>query len=417
MSLINQVLQDLEKRHASEPELQSLPPHVRAVAGAPSGFPLAKVVAAMVIIAGVIVGAFYFGGWMRTSAQPGIAAAPSGPLDPAPAPVVVAPPKAPEPEPVVKEMLLAPASKLSDELSFVPDAASRKALPARSEKPMPARPQTQPPAPVAIPDQFRAALESPRPPAVAATPAPPPAPAAPVPQDPPAVPSAARPPVADTPAVQPAAKPPVADTPPVIDKQMREMTPPQRAETAFRTGVAQLRDARAAAAEASFREALREDQNHVAARQALLGLLLDARRNDEAEQLLRTALTLNPRQPRHAMVLARLQVDRGEVPGAVNTLVGALPYVQSDPEYYAFLAALLQREGRHKETIDYYRAALRSSPGNALWLMGLGISLRATSQFADARESFERAIETRQLKGELLAFTERQLKELGAPKK
>jgi MSHA biogenesis protein MshN len=195
------------------------------------------------------------------------------------------------------------------------------------------------------------------------------------------------------------------------------MSPSQRAEMAFRRGVEQMRDARASAAEASFREALREDQNHVASRQALLGLLLDAGRKDEAEQLLRTTLTLNPRQPRHAMVLARLQVDRGEVPGAINTLVGALPYVQSDPEYYAFLAALLQREGRHKETVDYYRTALRTTPGNALWLMGLGISLRATGQLADARESFGRALETKQLQGDLLAFTERQLRELGTPRK
>jgi MSHA biogenesis protein MshN len=195
------------------------------------------------------------------------------------------------------------------------------------------------------------------------------------------------------------------------------MTAQQKAELAFRKGVAQLQEARAAAAEADFREALREDPSHVAARQALLGLLLDAKRNREAEELLRQALEINPRQPRHAMVLARLQVDRGEVTGAINTLVAALPYVQSDAEYYAFLAALLQREGRHRETIDYYRAALRASPGNPLWLMGLGISLRATSQYADAREVFQAALDSNQLSGDLRTFTERQLRELNAPKK
>ncbi|MEO8009520.1 MAG: hypothetical protein ABI728_13515, partial [Betaproteobacteria bacterium] len=35
MSLINQVLQDLEKRHASDSELKSLPAYVRAVPGRP----------------------------------------------------------------------------------------------------------------------------------------------------------------------------------------------------------------------------------------------------------------------------------------------------------------------------------------------------------------------------------------------
>jgi MSHA biogenesis protein MshN len=197
---------------------------------------------------------------------------------------------------------------------------------------------------------------------------------------------------------------------------MREMTVQQRAETAFRSGVGQLRDGRVNAAETSFREALKEDPMHVGARQALLGLLLDGGRNDEAEQLLRHALELNPRQPRHAMVLARLEVDRGEIGGAINTLVGALPYVRSDPEYYAFLAALLQRDGRHRDAVDYYHTALQSSPGNAVWLMGLGISLRANDQFADAREAFRRAAALKQLNAELQAFVERQLREL-SPRK
>lgn len=401
MSLINQVLQDLEKRHASEPELKSLPPHVRAVPEGPkSGGNAALFVTAALIVFAIVAAFLYFGGWLRPVSNLPVAAVvlPAAPASPAPA-VVETKPAAPAPEPVVQAQLVAPASRLSEELSFVPDSR-----PPREPVPKPAVPKPSAPKPsteVKIPAEFRAAIEPP-PAALAAAPEPvvprapvPPAPAAPAPANP-----------------LPAVESPVA-----IDKQVREMTTQQRAEVAFRKGVMQLQEARASAAEASFREALREDQNHVAARQALLGLLLDAKRTDDAEQLLKKTLELNPRQPRHAMVLARLEVDRGEVTGAINTLVAALPYVQSDPEYYAFLGALLQREGRHREAVDYYRAALRSSPGNALWLMGVGISLRATSQFAEARDSFQRAIDTKQLNGELLAFTERQLRELSSPKK
>jgi MSHA biogenesis protein MshN len=406
MSLINQVLQDLERRHASEPELQSMPSHVRAVAGRKHGSPIAKAVAAAAIVAAIIAAALFFYGRSQAPPWPNVAAAPS------PAPTVSVPvAKAPTPaaEPVAEaEPRFALASKLSGALSFVPEIPAQKTAPTQAASaPKPAKTVSAPVTErVAAPEPLREASEPPREAEVAV----PAAPAQAAPAQ--AVPAPTPPEVAQA-APIPA---PAESSSSSIDKQMREMTPQQRAETAFRKGVEQLRDARAAAAEASFREALREDQTHVAARQALLGLLLDARRNDEAEKLLRATLALNPRQPRHAMVLARLQVDRGEVPGAVNTLVGTLPHVQNDPEYYAFLAALLQREGRHKETVDYYRAALRSSPGNALWLMGLGISLRATSQFAEARESFQRAMETRQLGGDLAAFTERQLKELNAGK-
>ena len=395
MSLINQVLQDLEKRHASEPELKSLPPHVRAIPEGPRSAHVALFVAAALIVFAIIAAYLFFGGWLRHATSPTVAAvpAPTAPVSAAPA-VAETKPALPAPEPVVQTQMVAPVSRLSDALSFVPDSRPR-----RDTAPKPAKPAApNPPAKVKIPDEFRAAIE------------PPPAVIAAAPQPQPAVPRAPVPPAPATPV-------PVAESTVVIDKQVREMTSMQRAEVAFRKGVTQLQESRASAAETSFREALREDQNHVASRQALLGLLLEAKRNDEAEQLLKRALELNPRQPRHAMVLARLEVERGEVTGAINTMVAALPYVQSDPEYYAFLAALLQREGRQREAADYYRAALRSAPGNALWLMGLGISLRATSQFAEARDAFQRAVETKQLNGELQAFSERQLRELSSPKK
>lgn len=400
MSLINQVLQDLEKRRASEPELQGLPPHVRAVPPARRGLPVAATLG--ILLAGAVIAAVFFYGSQMLLPYSREAAMPAAPTVAVPAPSVVPAEPPPEDEAAFASIdvtLPAPVSRLSDELSFVPESRPRKQVnsDATAARPRPAPPPagTGEERPVVGEPSVAGAAPKPAPTAQAAA-------SQPAPEAPKAPENVA-------------ANPP--ETPPVIDKQMRDMTPQQRAEVAFRNGVEQLRDARVMAAEAAFREALREDPNHVAARQALLGLLLEARRTDEAEQLLRTALALNPRQPRHAMVLARLQVDRGEVTDAINTLVGTLPYVQTDPEYHAFLAALLQREGRHRETVDYYRVALQSSPGNGLWLMGLGISLRATNQLAEARDAFQRALETRQLNGELAVFTERQLRELGAPRK
>jgi MSHA biogenesis protein MshN len=403
MSLINQVLQELEKRHAADPGLSSLPSQVRAVRAGPPALMRMLAVALMLVLAAV--GAFVYlrGGWPPAATTQFTVTPPPDLVKkqisaPAPATQTAVAP-APAPAPIEPAVLLAPVSRLSEELSFNPDPgtpavrAAKPKIVARAQKPRAAK-------------------------SAAASPPPEPAPvAAPVAADPPvtaAAPDAvtAAAPDSATTAVQPAA----AESPSAIDKQIREMTVQQRAETAFRNGVVQLQDGRVNAAETSFHEALKEDPMHVGARQALLGLLLDARRNDEAEQLLRHALELNPRQPRHAMVLARLEVDRGEVGGAINTLVGALPYVRSDPEYYAFLAALLQRDGRYRDAVDYYRAALQSSPGNAVWLMGLGMSLRANDQFADAREAFRRAADSKQLNAQLQAFVERQLREI-SPKK
>ncbi len=402
MSLINEVLQDLEKRHASESELDTLPPYVRAVQNRPQSSLRTYLIAA-VLIAVFVAAGFFIAGNLRGPEDKGRQIVPAPIAVPSPAPVSAA--KAPVAPTVLAEpaptATFNPVSRLSDELSLVtpPTRTERPAAGGRNARPGAAR-AAKDVAPVPVMQ-----AEKPQAPAVDVLPG----------IETLAKPVAVAPERAlSAPAVPPAA---VASAPGAIDKQMREVSPAERAEIAFRRGVAQLQEGRANAAELDFRDALQLDPTHGSARQALLGLLLDSGRNNEAEELLRKALEINPRQPRHAMVLARLEVERGEVTGAINTMVGVLPYVQSDPDFHAFLAALLQREGRHREAVDYYRAALRGVPGNGVWMMGLGISLRAANQSAEAREAFQHAIESRQLGPQLQDFVERQLRELSAQKK
>ena len=73
MSLINDVLQGLEKRHASESELKTLPPYVRAVPDRPQS-PIRMYLVAAVIIAVLIAVAFFIAGSRQATediAQPG----------------------------------------------------------------------------------------------------------------------------------------------------------------------------------------------------------------------------------------------------------------------------------------------------------------------------------------------------------
>jgi MSHA biogenesis protein MshN len=412
MSLINQVLQDLEKRHAAESEANALPPHVRAVQARPRTsvrmFGIAAVAVALVVAAAVGAYAYKNRSVPVNSELASVVAKPS-PI-PGPAPVPAAVPKEPVTAPVLSQ---APSgqnstfngvSRLSDELSVgTPSARKEKekpVAPARNSKliTVPLPEAVLPPLPAQRPES----------------------PQAPATDTPPKAEVMTKPAVAAAERVTPLPPEPVTaadSTPTTIDKQMREVAPSERAEIAFRKGVKQIQEGRANSAELDFRDALKLDPSHSGARQALLGLLLDSGRNNEAEQILRKTLELNPRQPRHAMVLARLEVERGDVTSAINTMVGVLPYVKSDPDFHAFLAALLQREGRHREAVDYYHAALRGTPGNGVWMMGLGISLRASNQSAEARDAFQHAIESRQLSPELQEFVERQLRELSAPKK
>jgi MSHA biogenesis protein MshN len=132
----------------------------------------------------------------------------------------------------------------------------------------------------------------------------------------------------------------------------------------------------------------------------------------EAENVLKDALDQDVKQTHFAMLLARLQVERGAVPLALETLERSLPYAERMADYQAFMAALLQRQGRHKEAITYYQNALQMSPVSGLWLMGMGMSMQADQQKEEALDAYKRAIDTQSLTPELQAFVEQRIKEI-----
>ena len=157
---------------------------------------------------------------------------------------------------------------------------------------------------------------------------------------------------------------------------------------------------------------LQRDAGYDAARQAMVGILLEGKRNAEAERLLQDGLQHNIKNSGFAMLLARLQVERNELGVALETLQKTLPYAERQADYQAFVAALLQRQNNHPQAIAYYQTALQLSPNSGLWLMGLGMSLQAEQHKEEARAAFKRALESNTLSAELRAFVEQRMKEL-----
>ena len=196
-----------------------------------------------------------------------------------------------------------------------------------------------------------------------------------------------------------------------VAKQIKEITPQQRAENEYGKAISLLQQGRTTEAIELLGNVLQFDPGNTAARQTLVGLLVAGKRYGEAERSLRDGLKLNPGQTGLAMIMARLQVEQGDTQSALKTLQHSLPYAAELPDYQAFLAALLQREGRNKEAIEHYLLALRKVPGSGVWLMGLGISLQAENRQTEAQEAFLRAKASNTLSPDLLAFVEQQLKQ------
>jgi MSHA biogenesis protein MshN len=194
-------------------------------------------------------------------------------------------------------------------------------------------------------------------------------------------------------------------------EQGKEESPSQKAESSYRRALASLQDGYVSDAIASLDDALEANPKHDAARQTVVSLLIENGRVDEAMRQLQLGLTLDPRQPSMAMLLARLQIERGAT--GIETLVRTLPYAGSDAQYHAFLAGALQRQQRHREAAEQYQAALQRSPRNGVWWMGLGISLQAEKREAEALDAFRKAKGAGTLTPELVNFVDRKIQQLG----
>jgi MSHA biogenesis protein MshN len=438
MSVINKMLRDLDDRGGLGPRNFEEGIHdVERVARQPAeeSRPWGKVIAGVAGIAVVLAaGAWYFlqpGAPARVAqskpapppAQPGPAAAATPaapkpapaeptPAPPAPAPVASTPPPAaavtvtqapPPPAPAPKKAEPAPqAGMLAIPAAARESVAASNTAIAKREEAVKATPLRTEPAKVEL-AKVEAPAPKPAPPKaepIAKAEAPPPKPAPAKAEPPPQVAAAA-----------PSSSEPQGRI--SIDRGNRStLTGTPRANAEYRSANDLLAQNRVEAAIGRYADALGYDPRHVQARQSLVVLLLEQGRVAEAEGLIREGITLVPQQASWPMLLARMQVQAGDAKGALETLERSAPNAQGNAEYHAFLATLMQMQGRHREAIGQYEASLKASPESGRALAGLAISLEQEQRIPEAREAYRRAQAASGLGRELEAYVERKVKQL-----
>lgn len=417
MSVINQMLLDLERRRASGDERNRIPDHVRALPGESAGTDRRRI-SVIIGAAAVLAVLLAVAGWLWFSAP---ALSPS-PVVNIPAPAVATAPPVAVPE-------TAPQVASAPEVSKPEAPSQAESLPQTKSLPQGQAPAQPEAAHIAmrmsfelskIPDQDAAPLPSS---GVSLKSVVARAPAAPaksvadaVPRTKPVIepPRAAKPvsektpPVSDVrPAVSASAKAAApASGNAEINKRVREGTPRQRADAEYARGVAALHQGHGSEARAAFEAALQADPAHHVARQALTGALLEVREFGAAMNLLQDGLDLAPAQSGFAMMLARLQVERGQLDAGVRTLARSAEFAEGNADYAAFFAGLLQRQQKHAEAVTQFQRALQLRPNAGVWLLGLGLSLEALGRNTDAQDAFRRAGSSGNLPPDLQTYAE-----------
>lgn len=360
MSLINDMLRNIEAKRPDDPARQNLQREIRSLPPEPPGAGRWLMPALLVAVPVLSAAFMHANGQLLPLLGVGVVERQVDP--PVPATPVAA---QPEPAPVVAAVEKpAPES----DLRLAPNLAVL---------PLPAAPV------LAVPDP----IVPPSPPPVTK-------------QEAPAV-------VAPTPAVAPPAP---APGPVRIEKSMVLATARDRADAEYRKAENALAAGRSAEGIEGLRAALKQDPGYVPVRQLLLRQLLETRKIEEAMTVLQEGLEHQPAQTGWAMSLARLQLEQQDLAAADRTLARSQVYAEASADYAGFQGHLKSRQGAHRAASAHYQRATRLAPNEGRWWLGLGLAQEADGRLAEAKESMRRAIATGTLSVELSAVAEQHLR-------
>lgn len=106
-----------------------------------------------------------------------------------------------------------------------------------------------------------------------------------------------------------------------------------------------------------------------------------------------TQLAQQPHDSELRLLLARAQMHAGETRSAVATLEQNPPRLEQEPTYFALLAASYQQTGQWQNSAELYRRMVALRPSQSTWQLGLAIALEQLDQPAEAGRHYRLALQ------------------------
>lgn len=396
MSLINDMLKDLERTRKGKASGPSLLTGVQAVTGVTRRGARRPLLAVLILLAGLGLGV---GARLLLPApQQAPPVATAVPVETAPQAIATSPPAAITAAEPAAQTIAEPAPPPAAEPAAEAAVTAAKvepvvAAPAPQPKPAPAPVASVPPAPKPEPVAEPAPVK-PAPPAV--EPAPAVAKAVPTPPKP--EPAVAKAVVAAKPA--PVAPPAPVKTLPTAAALVQEARDLQK-------------NGQDALAAERLEQAISLEPNAFAPREQLANLHLRQGRRSAALELWREGIRLAPTEVHWRKRLARALLEDGDGAEAIKQLTASSqPTVAADGEFHGLLAAAYQRQGEPSRAAAVYRRLAEQDPRSGLWWLGLAIALEGLRDGDGARGAYQQALGAEGLGEEARAFAAGRLRQL-----
>jgi len=151
------------------------------------------------------------------------------------------------------------------------------------------------------------------------------------------------------------------------------------------------------------------------ARVSLAAMLIESEKKREARELLNEGLKLNPDYVPYIELKARLLVVEGKPDKALDLLLRTSPPVSEYPEYYGLIAAMYEKTNNNHLSAALYKKLLSYDSHHAGWWFGLGTSFEKLSEPGAAERAYSRALSEGHLPSETISFIQNRLKLLRRP--
>ncbi len=157
---------------------------------------------------------------------------------------------------------------------------------------------------------------------------------------------------------------------------------------------------------------LEVDPEYQDARTTLAALLIDKGNTPQATRIVNDGLNIFPDYAPFVELKARLLTHDGKIQQALNLLQSAVPPISENPDYHALIAALYERSNKDLFAVRTYQKLLAIDPHNGSWWFGLAVSYDKLGKTRDAATAYERAQSEGHLNTASLAYLQKRLESL-----
>jgi MSHA biogenesis protein MshN len=195
----------------------------------------------------------------------------------------------------------------------------------------------------------------------------------------------------------------------VVNKQLR---PDQEVNLLIQRAVDHEQKGRLSEALATLRQALTTYPQSEDARQLLAAYLFESRQEVEAVLVLQAGIKQYPGQIGLAKSLAKWQLSHGQPDAVLQTLKPVANTLIQDAESQWMLAMAYQQTAQHVAALPHFERAIALQPGRAQSMVAHAISLQAAGQPTRALQQFQLAYQL-PLSDRMSEFVSQRIRQLG----